>query len=169
MTFLTHSFGQGRCDCGCIAALWSLQLCVRVCLRTWLGCWSVWIQVKALVCVCVFVLAPALLHFQTILMPSTAAMHSHISLLTCTYTHAYTYRPCVCALMPIFVCVTLSDLCSYLLLSLLRCQSHEQSWCEQWIETEQLHYQRSRCKKKNNKSVGNKWGGGQKRCCTTDV
>ena len=127
-------------------------VCVCVCyLRAWLGWWSVWIWVKALVCVCPYSCFAAFSNYFDALYNGHAPTYIFSYWM---YAHKYTYRPYVCALMPIFVCVTLSDLCLYLLLSLLRCQSDEQSWCEQWIETEQLHYQRSRCKKEKIKALG---------------
>ena len=127
-------------------------VCVCVCyLRAWLGWWSVWIWVKALVCVCPYSCFAAFSNYFDALYNGHAPTYIFSYWM---YAHKYTYRPYVCALMPIFVCVTLSDLCLYLLLSLLRCQSDEQSWCEQWIETEQRHYQRSRCKKEKIKALG---------------
>lgn len=105
VTFLTHSFGQGCCDCGCIFAPWSLQPCVCVCVRAWLLCLGVFgcayqtvsAQVYELVCV-------------------------YLLLLCCIYRylclHAYTH-PYIRAWMSLFVSMTLSDLCSYLLLSML--------------------------------------------------
>ena len=66
------------------------MVCVCVCV-TCAPDWAGGVFGSELKHLCVFVLTPALLHFQTILMPCTTAMHPHISFLTgCTHINTHT-------------------------------------------------------------------------------